>query len=99
MIIKLNFEIFEVIFIKIKCYIYFDMDNYMGYDFYLNFLYQICFLFIVGKSYFLVMVIEGRLIEFFMGISKNLQLVGEKLKGAVFWFVYSLIFYENGMIL
>lgn len=99
MIIKLNFEIFEVIFIKIKCYIYFDMDNYMGYDFYLNFLYQICFLFNVGKSYFLVMVIEGRLIEFFMGISKNLQLVGEKLKGAVFWFVYSLIFYENGMIL
>lgn len=99
MIIKLNFEIFEVIFIKIKCYIYFDIDNYMGYDFYLNFLYQICFLFNVGKSYFLVMVIEGRLIEFFMGISKNLQLVGEKLKGAVFWFVYSLIFYENGMIL
>lgn len=80
-------------------YIDYDMDIYMGYDFDLNFLYQICVLFIVEKSYFLVMVIEGRLIEFFMGISKNLQLVGEKLKGAVFWFVYNLIFDENDMIL
>lgn len=42
MIIKLNFEIFEVIFIKIKCYIYFDIDNYMGYDFYLNMFFVYC---------------------------------------------------------
>lgn len=99
MITKQDFEILEAISIKIKCYTYFDIDNYMGYDFYLNFLYQICSLFIVGKSHPLVMVTEGRLTEFLMGTSKNLQPVGEKLKGAALWFVYSLIFYENGMIL
>lgn len=36
MITKQNFEILEAISIKIKCYTYFDIDNYMGYDFYLN---------------------------------------------------------------
>lgn len=80
-------------------YIDHDMDIYMGYDFDLNFLYQICSLFIVGKSHPLVMVTEGRLTEFLMGTSKNLQPVGEKLKGAALWFVYSLIFYEKGIIL
>lgn len=34
------------------------------------------------KSHPLVMVTEGRLTEFLMGTSKNLQPVGEKLKGA-----------------
>lgn len=33
------------------------------------------------KSHHLVMVTEGRLTEFLMGTSKNLQPVGEKLKG------------------
>lgn len=75
------------------------MDIYMGYDFDLNFLYQICAPFIVEKSHPLVMVTEGRLTEFLMGTSKNLQPVGEKLKGAELWFVYNLIFDENGMIL
>lgn len=73
--------------------------TWVNYDFDLNALYQLYSPFIVEKSHPLVMVTEGRLTEFLMGTSKNLQPVGEKLKGVALWFVYYLIFNENGMIL
>lgn len=96
MITKQNFRYLKPFLYKSNV-IYNDMYDYMGYDFDLNFLYQMCSPFIIEKSHHLVMVTEGRLTEFLMGTSKNLQPVGEKLKGVAHWFVYILIFDENGL--